>query len=302
MIVVTTPTGNIGQQVLTNLLEEAAPVRVVARDPTKLPEQTRGRVEVVRGSHGDADVVARAFEGADAVFWLPPPDYRTPDLAASYLDFTRPASDIFQRHQSMRVVGVSALGRGSALARKAGLVSASLAMDDLIAGTGVRYRSLALPSFMDNLLRQAAAIGSQGVFFLPLDADRRLPTCATRDIASVATRLLLDTSWSGQDSVAVLGPEDLSGDDMARIMSEVLARPIRFQSVSDEDFRMTLGRQGMSEAMVQGMAEMMLAKNSGLDNAEPRTPRADSPTSFRAWCQDVLGPAVSASKEGAATP
>ena len=47
----------------------------------------------------------------------------------------------------------------------------------------------------------------------------------------------------------------------------------------------------MSEAMAQGMVDMMLAKNDGLDNAEPRTPESTTPTSFRQWCEEVLKPA-----------
>jgi uncharacterized protein YbjT (DUF2867 family) len=47
MIVVTTPTGRIGHQVLANLLDSGEPIRVVARDPARLPPQARGRVEVV---------------------------------------------------------------------------------------------------------------------------------------------------------------------------------------------------------------------------------------------------------------
>lgn len=62
-----------------------------------------------------------------------------------------------------RVVGVSALGRGTAMARNAGLVTASLAMDDLIASTGVSYRAL------DNMLRQAGSIRDRGSFSLPID-------------------------------------------------------------------------------------------------------------------------------------
>jgi hypothetical protein len=62
------------------------------------------------------------------------------------VDFTRPACDAFKRHEVKRVVGVSALGRG--VAGNAGLVSGSLAMDDLIASTGVSYRALTMPSFM----------------------------------------------------------------------------------------------------------------------------------------------------------
>ena len=202
MIVVTAPTGAIGRQVLETVLHSGEPVRVIVRDPSRLPAQTRERVEVVQGSHGDIDVVSQAFAGADAVFWLVPPDPHAESVEAAYLDFTRPACDAFKSHGVRRVVGVSALGRGTAVAANAGQVTASLAMDDLIASTGVGYRALTMPSFMDNILRQVGPIKSQGVFFSPLAGDRKLPTCATRDIAAVAARLLLDPSWSGQGSVA----------------------------------------------------------------------------------------------------
>jgi uncharacterized protein YbjT (DUF2867 family) len=126
----------------------------------------------------------------------------------------------------------------------------------------------------------------------PISGDRRLPTCATRDIAAVAAGLLLDHSWSGQASVPVLGPEDLSFNDMAQIMSEVLGRPVRFQQVPAETYRATLTGRGMSEAMAQGTVDMLLAKDKGLDNAEPRSPQSTTPTSFRQWCEEVLKPAV----------
>jgi uncharacterized protein YbjT (DUF2867 family) len=290
MIVITTPTGQIGRQVLDNILDSGEPIRVIARDPSRLSPQVRERVEVVPGSHGDVDVVNEAFIGADSVFWLVPPDPQAQSVEGRYVDFTRPACDAFKNQGVKRVVGISALGRG--VAGNAGLVSASLVMDDLIASTGVGYRALTMPSFMDNVLRQVEAIKSQGRFFSPTPGDRRFPTCATRDIAAVAAKLLLDDSWSGQGAVPVLGPEDLSLNDMAQIMSEVLGRPVRFQETPIESFRATLTQSGLSEAMAQGMVDMMVAKNNGLDNAEPRTPESTTPTSFRQWCEEVLKPAV----------
>jgi uncharacterized protein YbjT (DUF2867 family) len=293
MIVVTTPTGQIGHQVLENLLGSDEPLRVIARDPSRLPAQTRDRVEVVQGSHGDREVVNEALAGADAVFWLVPPDFRAESIEAVYVDFSRPACEAFKSQGIDRVVGVSALGRGTPWAASAGMVSASLAMDDLIASTGVGYRALTMPSFMDNVIRQVDAIKNQGMFFSPIAADRKLPTCATRDIAAVAAELLLDDSWSGQGSVPVLGPDDLSHDDMAQIMSEVLRRPVRFQQIPREAYKAGLTEHGMSEAMAQAMLDMMVAKDNGIDNAEPRTPESTTPTSFREWCEDVLEPAVS---------
>jgi uncharacterized protein YbjT (DUF2867 family) len=290
MIVITAPTGQIGRQVLAQVLNGGEPVRVIARDPAGLPIHVRERVEIVQGSHGDPDALDKAFAGADAVFWLLPPNPRAASVEAAFLEFSRPACDAFPRHGVERVVGVSAIGRG--VTDNAGLVTASLAMDDLIASTGVSYRALTMPSFMDNLLRQVEPIRNQGVFFDMVSGDRKAPTCAIRDIAAAAARLLLDESWSGVGSVPVLGPEDLSLDEMARIMSEALGKPVRYQQIPPDAMRERLIGNGWTEAMAQGLVDMMLAKEEGLDNAEPRTPQSTTPTSFRQWCEEVLAPAV----------
>jgi uncharacterized protein YbjT (DUF2867 family) len=87
MIVITTPTGDIGHQVIDNILNRGEPIRVIARDPSRLPTHTRERVEVVQGSHDDIEVVTKAFAGADAVFRLVPPDPHAKSLEA-----TRPAT------------------------------------------------------------------------------------------------------------------------------------------------------------------------------------------------------------------
>ncbi len=292
MIVVTAPTSQIGSQLLDHLLEGSEPIRVIARNPSKLAGSTRERVEVVQGSHSDPDVVNKAFRGAETVFWLVPPDPKAASLEEAYVGFSRPACEAFRSQGVKRVVAISGLGRGTPLAGHAGHITASLAMDDLIANTGVALRVLTMPSFMDNLITQAGAIKSQGMFFSPMIPDRKFPTCATSDIATVAAQLLLDRSWTGQASVAVLGPEDLSFNEMAQIASEVLGKPVRVQQIPMEAFRTRLAGFGMSDAIVQGYADMMAAKNEGLDNAEPRTPEATTPTSFRQWCERKLRPAV----------
>jgi uncharacterized protein YbjT (DUF2867 family) len=296
MIVITTPTGDIGSQVLRFLLDKAPSVgeqlRVIVRDPAKLTGSVRERVDVVSGSHGDAEVVDRAFAGADAVFWLVPPDAGAPSLAEAYSGFTRAAAKAFTAHGVGYVVGVSALGRGTPVAGRAGLVTASLAMDDLIASSGVAYRALANPSFMDNLLRQVASIRDEGVFTDTVAADRKAPTAATRDIAAKGAQLLLDRSWSGVGRVAVLGPEDLSQQDMAEVMSDVLGRPVRYERRSLPEMGATLAGYGMGEAFVAGMVDMMRAKDDGLDDGVARTEDTTSPTTFRQWCEEVLKPAV----------
>jgi uncharacterized protein YbjT (DUF2867 family) len=292
MIVITTPTGQIGSQVLANLLDTGEALRVIVRNRSALPAAARDRVEVVEGSHGDAAVVDEAFAGADAVFWLAPPDPRAPSVEAAFVGFTRPAAEALNEHGVGRVVAITALGRGTPWAAHAGYVTASLAMDDLIASTGVALRALTNPSFMDNIARQAEAIKHQGKFFSPISGERKLPSVATRDIAAAAAHLLLDESWSGVEEVPLLGPEDLSFNDMAEVISEVLGKQVRFQQIPFEAYKARFVELGMSDAMAQGMTDMAWAKNKGLDNAVKRTPENSTPTSFREWTEEVLKPAV----------
>jgi uncharacterized protein YbjT (DUF2867 family) len=291
MIVITAPTGNIGRQVLALLLDTGEPIRVVARDPSKLPPETRRRVEVIAGSHSEHDTVMKAFDGADRVFWLVPGDPRAESADAAYVDFARPGAAAMKSCGVKQVVGISALGRG--WPKDAGHVTATLNMDDLIASTGVSYRALACSSLMENLLRQVVPIRDQGVFFGPMPGDFKTPFCATRDVAALSAQLLLDPSWSGADSIPMMGPEDLSSNDMARIMSEVLGKPVRFQETAMEDMRkMMLGR-GASTGMAQAMVNMLTAKNEGMDHAVARPIPPNAPTGFRQWCAEVLKPALS---------
>ena len=171
-------------------------------------------------------------------------------------------------------------------------MTGSLAMDDLLAGSGVAYRAVVNPSFFDNLLRQVEPIREKGMFFSAVDPTRKLPACATRDIAATSAHFLVDEGWSGADQVAVLGPEDISFDEMAAIMSEVLGKSISCQRIDYETFQAQLLGRGMSEAMAQAMSNMARAKSEGLDNAEPRTAENTTPTSFRQWCEEELKPAI----------
>ena len=72
------------------------------------------------------------------------------------------------------MAGISAPGRGTPLAGTAGLVTASPAMDDLSAGTGVSFRAPTMPSFVGNVLMQLEPIKTKGPFVSPTSGDRKL--------------------------------------------------------------------------------------------------------------------------------
>jgi uncharacterized protein YbjT (DUF2867 family) len=248
------------------------------------------RVEVVAGSHGDAHVIARALDGAASVFWLPPGPPTAEDPEAAYVGFSRAFCDALPASSVTHVVGVSALGRG--WGKPAGHVTASLAMDDTIGATGVAFRALACASLMDNVARQAGAIRDMGAFFQPSSGALRLPHVAKREVAAVASRLLLDRAWDGGAEVPLHGPADLTFDEMAATISEVTGREVCFQEMPMQDFAGMIRAMGTSDGMAQGYVDMLTAKNAGMDMLQWPVDRSDTPTTFRAWCEAELRPVL----------
>lgn len=291
MIVITAPTGRIGSKLLTTLLAHDEPVRVIARDPEKLPAAARERFEVIVGSHHDPHVLDAALPGADVLFWLMPAEKAAHSIYDAYVSASIPGAEAVHRHGVERVVMISALGRESGI--YGGHVSASLAMEDLFRSTGIHVRALANPTFMDNFLLQIPAI-KNGVITGTLPADLRLPMVATKDIAAVASRLLLDRAWTGQDTVEAMGPDDLSLNDIAETLSAVLGRPIRFQPGDREADKNALIGYGFSDAVAQAMIDMDIAKERGIDLVASRTAENATPTTFREFAEDVITPALSA--------
>ena len=290
MIVVTTPTGNIGRHVLRHLLDAGEPLRLIVRDRSKLPRDVREQVEVVEGSHGDAATVDQAFRGADAVFWLCPPS-PAPTPAAATVDFARPGAAAMRRHGVPHIVAVTTLGRDTPWQERAGNATGSIHMVDLLRTTGAAVRGVALPAFMENALRMVGAI-RQGSIPGPIAPDRKLPHTAARDSAAAAAGLLIDRSWSGQEDVPVLGPEELSYPDLAAIVSEVTGREVRYEHQSYEAYKEAAVARGLSDAFAQGYVDMLRAKEEGMDNVASRATAIIGRTSFRQWVEEELQPAL----------
>lgn len=290
MLVITGATGQIGSEVLAQLVGADEPIRIIVRDPSKLSSKVTQRVEIVQGSYAEPEVVTRAFEAADAVLWVPIANPSAVSPEAAFVDMSRPAAEAIRRQGVKHVISVSALGRG--WPRDAGYAAASVRMDDLLAVTGASFRALACPSLMENMLRQVPLIRSHGIFSVPTPGELRSPLVAIRDVAATAAGLLRDRSWQGALDLPLLGPEDISCDDQARIMSEVLGKQVTFRQMPMTDMKELMLGRGAAEGMAQGMIDIIEAKNAGLDLMIPRSRENSTPTTFRMWCEEVLRPAI----------
>ena len=72
----------------------------------------------------------------------------------------------------------------------------------------------------------------------------------------------------------------------------MLGKPVRFQQVPGDAYKAQLIQFGANEVFAQGIVDMLIAKNKGMDNAQPRTVENTTPTTFEQWCGEVLKPAL----------
>jgi uncharacterized protein YbjT (DUF2867 family) len=291
MIVITTPTGQIGSQLVSQLLDQDQQIRVIVRDASRLDDTVRERVEKIDGSHDDPTVLDKALPGAEALFWLVPPNPQAPSAEEHYLSFARAGAAAIARHDVGHAVGVSSAGHG--WPKPAGVLSAAFAMDAELRTSGAAYRALSMPFYMENLLRQLDTIRGQGAFYLTCARDLPLATIATQDIASVAANLLTDLSWTGQENLPVFGPDRLTPDGMAEVISQELGRQVTYRRTSMDDYASLLRSQGARDQTVKDLTEAFDAQDHGIYDADWSTAKP-TPTDFRTWCTEVLKPAVDA--------
>src|SRR6266567_174294 len=292
-ILITTPTGKIGRRVLVELLAPEFSVRVIARNPSRLPEEIREQVEIVRGSAEDAGTLRPALDGVEALFWcVPTESLQETNVRGYYERFAHAGCEAIRRAGTPRIVTISAGGKG--LARNAGPISGLHAMEDILNQSGAAIRHLRCAAFMENLLLQAQRICEQGILSYPMPGDVAISMVAAKDIADVALRWLARRDWAGIMGVAVHGPEDLSYNQAAAIIELVLERPARYREMSADDYVRNLVRSGASVHYADRQTAMFAELTRGITRAEPRTPESTTPTTLTAWTESELLPMVEA--------
>lgn len=292
MITVTTPNGRIGSRVLSSLLDSGQSIRVISHTPDKLPQAARDRCDVITGSLDDVDVLKRGFEGADAIFWCIPQSRpgNMWDDAHEYHDRFASAAAEALHGSTARVVAASAGRNGY---EDDAIVSAFAAVEATINASGVAVRHLRSAFFMENLLESLRTIANPGAIFYNGPGDLPLPMVCVADVATKAVDLLLDRSWTGQGHVAVHGPADVSFNEMAAVVSDVLSKPVSYIEVPDHVLIENMTRAGLPEGFARAYARLLTKAALSAYGLEPRTSDSTTKTTLREWATQNLLPAYS---------
>jgi uncharacterized protein YbjT (DUF2867 family) len=289
-IAVTTPTGTVGRELAAMLVRAGLRPRVLVRDPARLDEGIRERVDVRIADLTDADAVVEATRGADALHWVNPPGF-VEDPIAQHVAFGEVAARAVSDNRIERTVFQSSVG--AELRGGAGDIDGLARTEELLDATGRSVLHLRCGYFFSNLLLDVESIrGGTVPVLVPVDQPR--PWVAPRDIAEVAALRLLSTEWSGRQVQAVHGPVDLSWDDVSDILHRSTGHLVRAERVPDADMRRMLTEVGLPPATVEAVVGMSVGLRDGFTPEQPRDVTTTTPTTLEAWVSEFLVPALEA--------
>jgi uncharacterized protein YbjT (DUF2867 family) len=219
-ILVTGATGTVGRQVVHQLVGRGADVRVLVRDPAKA-DMPAG-VGIVQGELLDVDSLRGAFSGVSTLFLLNAvvPDEFTQALIA--LNLAREA-------RIERIVYLSVIH--SDLYVNVPHFAGKFAVERMIEQMGFNATILRPAYFINNDLTIRDAVLARGVYPMPI-GSKGLAMIDARDIGEIAALELIRREQAAGplplDRINLVGPDTLTGSDVAAIWSNVLARPVAY--------------------------------------------------------------------------
>jgi uncharacterized protein YbjT (DUF2867 family) len=246
-ILVTGATGTVGRQVIEQLVKRGADVRALVRDPAK-PNFPAG-VSVAQGDLLDVDSLRSAFSGVSTLFLL---------NAVASDEFTQAliALNLAREAGIERIVYLSVIH--SDLYVNVPHFAGKFAVERVIEKMGFNATILRPAYFMNNDLTIKDVVTGYGVYPMPI-GSKGLAMIDARDIGEIAAIELVRREQSATplplDRINLVGPDVLTGTDVAGIWSEVLGRPIAYPGDDTAGFEKNL-RQFMPSWMAFDMRLM----------------------------------------------
>jgi uncharacterized protein YbjT (DUF2867 family) len=244
-ILITGATGTIGKELTKYLSAKGISFRAMVRSMQSAKETASlPGAELVQGDFNDLKSVEKALQGIEKAFLLT----NSSEMAEQQqLSFVKIAASAGVRH----IVKLSQWAAD--VQSPVRFLRYHAVVENLIKESGMDYTFLRPNLFMQGLLGFRETIIKQNQFFGAI-GDAPISMVDIRDIAAVAGEALITPGHEGK-IYNLTGPEALTHAEIAKKLSYVTGREIRFIDITPDVLKSTLLNVGFPEWQAEGLVE-----------------------------------------------
>jgi len=268
MILITGATGNIGNEIVNQLVNKGEQVRIVSRNPKKVSWPVN--VDIISGDLTDTETMKLALDGIQKVYLIHVPGSD---------EFLQIAKQSGVRHIVFLSSNVVTSKTETALVRM------HLHTEELLRQSGIKWTFLRPEGFMSNAFQWAGSIKSKGTVYAPF-GDVAEPLIDPKDIASVAVETLINAGHEGK-IYPMTGPEMITPKKQVQILGEVLEQSIHFEELSEDvalENMKKFAPHDIADAVFQFKRDTRAHPVGTFSTVEELTGR--NPRTFRQWASD----------------
>jgi uncharacterized protein YbjT (DUF2867 family) len=246
-ILLTAANGRTGRKILKALARRGAAVRVFIRDDAQWPElEQLGAADYSVGDLEHEASLSAALRDCEQVLHIGPP------MHPRELEITQAIMSAAGEHGTRRIIYYSVL---HPMLRDIRHHRLKLDVEQALADSEHTYSVLQPGRYMQHLETQWARLLDTGVHSMPFSVKQGFSVVDLQDLAEATATVALEP---GHDFARyeLAGPELLSQEDMAVILSRVLGRPIRAEAQALDAMAEAARAKGASEDRVQQMLAM----------------------------------------------
>jgi NAD(P)H dehydrogenase (quinone) len=250
MILVTGAGGKTGKAVIRALAVRGVPVRALIRSPRhEAALKTIGTGEVVVGEMDDPRALARAMNGADAIYHI------CPNVSPHELTFAKALV------AAASGAGVARLVYHSVLHPQIEAMPHhwnKLRVEEMLFGSRLDITILQPTAYMQNALAEWDRIVSDGIYRVPYPLQTRLSLVDLDDVAEAASLVLSQPGHSAA-TYELVGTPPLSQTEVAEAFAKALNKPVRTEAETVESWDHRARGAGMDEHQRQTLIKMFQA-------------------------------------------
>ena len=244
--------GQTGSEAVKILSAAGFSVRVTYREHSELQRLRELAVEDVPADYNDAESLKKAMDGCERVLVIQPV---SEDMINHSTNICTAAKSSGVSH----VIRISNMATGPDL----GSVIAKMhyESDEMLKALGCTYTIIKGANYYQNMFYSAFTIIRQSHFALPLGAAT-LAHVDMRDIARMCAHTLIDQGHENKE-YTVTGPEAMTMHLIARKLSKIIGKEIRYIPVEPVAATQVFIDQGLPQWHAQAIGTMFMEYASG---------------------------------------